>query len=98
MPRTIHALRRIRKSPSFSGLVVLILALGIGANTVIFSVVDTVLFRPLPYRDASRLVMLWQTVPEKGLPQVPVSQADFYDFRAASKTLDQMATIYLDKD
>ena len=76
---------------------VLILALGIGANTVIFSVVDTVLFRPLPYRDASRLVMFWQTIPGKGLHQLPVSQADFYDFRATSKTLEQMATIYLDK-
>jgi putative ABC transport system permease protein len=96
--RIVHALRLLRKSPGFTALVTLILALGIGANTAIFSVVDTVLFHPLPYRDSNRLVMLWQTVPSKGLPQVPVSQADFFDFRDASKTLDRMAALYLDKD
>src|SRR5436305_4354998 len=88
----------MRKSPAFAALVILILALGIGANTVIFSVVDTVLFRPLPYRDSGRLITLWQSIPSKGLSQIPVSQADFEDYRASSTTLEQLAAMYIDKE
>jgi putative ABC transport system permease protein len=98
MYRLFHALRLLRKNPGFAALVIVILALGIGANTVIFTIVDTVLLRPLPYRDSSRIVMLWQTIPSKGLGQIPVSQADFADYRDSAQSLGQMGFMYIDKE
>src|SRR5262245_28018771 len=98
MNRLFPAFRLIRKNPAFSLLVISILALGIGANTLIFSVVDTVLLRPLPYRDSNRIVMLWQSVPGKGLRQIPVSQADFADYRDTARMLENMGFMYIDKE
>ncbi|MDP8983308.1 MAG: ABC transporter permease [Acidobacteriota bacterium] len=96
--RIVHALRMLRKNPGFTLLAILILGLGIGANTAIFSLVDSVLLRPLAYRDSSRLVMLWQSVPSRGLSQIPVSQADFTDYAARSASFERLAAIYLDKE
>ena len=93
-----YALNILRRSPGFAFVAILILALGIGANTAIFSLVDTVLLRPLPYRDASRLVMLWQSLPAQHLAQLPVSQADFTDFQSQSRSFANMAALYIDKE
>ncbi len=93
-----YALHILRRSPGFATVAVLILALGIGANTAIFSLVDTVLFRPLHYRDPARLAMLWQSLPGQGLGQVPVSQADFADFQKQSRSFESLAAIYIDKE
>ncbi len=98
MNRLFHALRLLRKNPGFSFLVIAILALGIGANTLIFSVVDTVLLHPLPYRDSDRIVMLWQSISSKGIRQIPVSQADFADYRDSARTLETMGFMYIDKE
>jgi hypothetical protein len=60
---TRHAIRRLRKAPAFTAAVILTLALGIGANTALFGVVDSILIRPLPYPHAETLVGVWQTAP-----------------------------------
>ena len=63
MRSVVHILRRLRRSPLFTAISLLTLALGIGANTAIFSVIDGVLLKPLPYPHAERLVSIWHTAP-----------------------------------
>src|SRR5258707_10450742 len=78
-----YACRQLAKAPGFTAVAVFTLALGIGATTAIFSVVNSVLFKPLAYQDSERLV----NVRETRMPQVPVmpfSAGDFRDVRAAS--------------
>jgi predicted permease len=79
------AIRTLRKAPAFAAIVVLALALCIGANTAIFSVVDTVLFRPLPFPGQDRLVAVTEGVPGLGFPVMPFSCPD-YLFVAANNT------------
>src|SRR5690349_5037489 len=76
-----YGLRMLARNPGFTAIAVLTLALGIGANTAIFSVINTVLLRPLPYRDPDRLVMLWERDSAKGIDQELVSGPDFIDWQ-----------------
>src|SRR5882757_3978816 len=90
------ALRLLKKSPGFALVAILIMALGIGANTAIFSVVRAVLLEPLPFRDADRLVQLWHTPPQKSFPgmtRFAVSAANFLDWQKQNHVFDQMALI-----
>ena len=82
--------RRLLREPGFSAIVVATLAIGIGAATTIFSVVHGVLLQALPYRDADRVVTLWQWNQPKGIEEAP-SPANFLDWRDASRTLDLAA-------
>jgi predicted permease len=82
-----YALRTLRKSPVFAVTAIVTIALGIGASTAVFSVADAVLFRPLPYRDPDRLVVISRDVPGRNLIDSAMSNADFIDFRDATKTL-----------
>ncbi len=85
------AARGLCKSPGFSVVVVITLGLGIGANTAIFSVLDTVLLRPLPYRNPGELVMLWETNLSKSLNHEPVSPVNFMDYRALGEVFTDAA-------
>ena len=76
------ALRQFRLHPAFALIVVLVLGLGTGAATVVYTIVDTVLLRPLPYPAPDRLVKFWDTNSEKGLSHDPISPVTFMDYRA----------------
>ncbi|MEM1177220.1 MAG: ABC transporter permease, partial [Acidobacteriota bacterium] len=80
------ALRQLRLYPGYAAAVILTLALGIGANTAIFSVIHGVLLEPLPYERGEELVVLQQRADDA--PQVPMSIAEFFDYRDASRSLD----------
>ncbi len=86
-----YALRMLLKAPGFTTIAVLTLALGIGANSAIFSVVDTVLLRPLPFPQPNQLVMIWGTSPRNPEARGTGSFADFYDYRAQSRSFSAMA-------
>ncbi|MFP5354235.1 MAG: ABC transporter permease, partial [Gemmatimonadota bacterium] len=90
---TRYALRQLRNAPGFTAVAVLTLALGIGANTALFSVVDGVLLRPIPFQDAERLVVVWETDRTSGTTREPGSWPDFVDFAAESRTLSGMAAV-----
>jgi putative ABC transport system permease protein len=83
--------RVLRKAPGFTIIALLTLALGIGANTAIFSILYSILLRPLPYKDASRLIVLHETTPRVGL--VSVSYPDFLDWRAQNTAFSEMAAV-----
>ncbi len=85
-----YAVRNLSKSPLFSAVVILTLALGIGANSAIFSVVHAVLLRPLPYADPDRLVRLWSAFPEIGVTEASVSEPDLDDWREMNQVFEEM--------
>ena len=85
-----YGLRRLKLSPAFTAVVVLTLALGIGANTAIFSVVNAVLLKPLPYREPDRLVTIEHFYPSQKL-DAPVSVAGFVDYRDKTTSFEGMA-------
>ena len=89
-----YGLRMLYKNRGFTAVALLALALGIGANSAIFSVVNSVLLRPLPYRDAQRLIMIWENYQQRGGPEREwASPADFRDFRDQAQSFEHIAAL-----
>jgi predicted permease len=89
-----HTLRMAMKTPLFTALTILALALGIGATSAIFAVVNGVLLRSLPYQETSRLVNVWSDATLEKRSRNPISPANFLDFERMNKTLDTVAGYY----
>src|SRR3569832_1663439 len=83
--------RMLLKKPGFTLTAIITLALGIGANTAIFSVVNAVLINPLPYREPDRLMQFWETNPLKNWTEVTVAPADLFDWEKQSQSFTEFA-------
>lgn len=88
-----YALRQMRRTPGFTALAVLTLALSIGASIAVFSVYDAVLLRPLPYRDPSRLVAIWSSEIRQPGSKIFAPYRDFEEFKSRSRSFDKLAAL-----
>src|SRR5438552_12199405 len=85
------AFRQLLKNPGFTLVAIATLALGIGANTAIFSAVDAVLIRPLPYADADRVVLVWEDVSAAGFPRNTPAPGNFAEWRRRQRSFSGIA-------
>src|SRR5882762_3457431 len=84
-----NGVRALLKAPGFTAVAVLSLAIGIGANSAIFSVINALLFRPLAYKDADRLVILWSRSPGLNVPQDWFSPGQYLDIKTQNHVFDE---------
>ena len=89
-----QAVRSLLRRPALSLAAIVTLGLGIGANTAIFSIINVVLLKPLPVKDADQLVMAWRTAPSQGLREGLVSYPDFHDWREQSRSFADIAAYW----
>jgi putative ABC transport system permease protein len=89
----LYAFRQLRRTPAFSVPAVLTLAIGIGASTAVFSLVQALVLRPLPYPGASRLVMVWEQLRVLGIDRFPAPVGDFIDYKNANRVFDDMGAV-----
>jgi putative ABC transport system permease protein len=85
--------RQLLAKPGFAAIAILSLALGIGANTAIFSLLDAVLLRPLPFHDPDRLVMVWEDATRVGFPRNTPAPANYADWKAQNRVFEDMAAV-----
>src|SRR5829696_756307 len=88
-----YGCRMLRKSPGFAAVAILALALGIGANTAIFSAVDAVLLRPLPYPAADELVIVWEEASHQSFPRNTPAPANYFDWKAQNTVFTDIAAM-----
>jgi predicted permease len=88
-----QAFRTLRNNPGFTILAILMLALGIGATTLVFSVFYSVLLKPLPFKEPGQLVQIWEARPQKGWQQASFTEANFWDVRAMSKAFEDAGAV-----
>ncbi len=86
-----YSIRNLLKRPGFAAIVIITLGLGIGANTAIFSVVNAVLLRSLPFHNSEQLVTLWERNPKQGYEQNPPAAGNFVDWRDQNHVFAQIA-------
>ena len=89
-----YCFRTLLKNPGFCAVAVLALALGIGPNTAIFTMVNAVLLKPLPVAEPNRVVMIWGTLLKSGFDQLPVSAADYLDWKQQARSFDYMSAAF----
>jgi putative ABC transport system permease protein len=89
-----YGYRALLRNPGFCGVAILALALGIGPNTAIFTMVNAVLLKPLPVPEPQRVVMIWGTMLKSGFDQLPVSGADYLDWKKQATSFDEMAAAF----
>ena len=85
-----YALRQLVKSPGFTVVAVLTLALAIGANTAVLSLVNALLIRPLPYKAPESLILLWERFPTQGLERIPVSAPEYLDYEKQATSFEKI--------
>src|SRR5213593_2098952 len=88
-----YGFRTLVQAPGFTAVAAIALALGIGANSAIFSVVDAILIKPLPYKDPGGLVMVWESNPHRGRARNVVSPGNFLDWQVQNTVFEQMAAL-----
>jgi hypothetical protein len=89
----LYAFRQLRRTPAFSLPAVLTLAIGIGASTAVFSLVQAFLLRPLPYPDPGRLVVVWEQLRVLGIDRFPAPVGDFVDYKNENRVFDDMGAV-----
>src|ERR1035441_8691738 len=88
-----YGARRLAKDPAFTAVALLALTLGMASTTTIFSVVDTVLLKPLPFRDAGRLLVIWERNPTQNRYRMFVAPANFLAWQMQNRALERMAAL-----
>src|ERR671936_1981261 len=86
-----YGFRMLLRKPGFTAVAILALALGIGANMAIFSVVNAVLLRPLPFKEPERLITVWERNPKQGYDQNVAAPANFADWKAQNQSFEDLA-------
>src|SRR5467141_5202780 len=85
-----QVLRRLRRAPMFTAITLITLAAGVGANTVVFSVLEGVLLKPLPYPHSEELVGVWHTAPGLNIPELNMSPSNYFIYREQGRTFQDI--------